>query len=53
MEAIIALLVVLGTLTACAGETVLDVKNALPMAGSAPGHHLHRRDEDPRRYDPG
>ena len=34
MEAIIALLVVLGTLTACAGETVLDVKNALPMAAA-------------------
>ena len=34
MEAIIALLVVLGTLTACAGETVMDVKGALPMAAA-------------------
>lgn len=34
MEAIIALLVVLGTLAACAGETVMDVKGALPMAAA-------------------
>lgn len=36
MEAIIALLLVLGTLTACAGETVLDVKNALPPMTASP-----------------
>lgn len=36
MEAIIALFLVLSTLTACAGETVLDVKNALPAMAASP-----------------
>ncbi|WP_455581498.1 DUF3298 domain-containing protein [Dysosmobacter sp.] len=36
MGAMIALLLVLGTLTACAGGTIVDVKNALPAMAAIP-----------------
>ena len=36
MTAVIALLLVLGSLSGCAGDTMLNVRNALPDAGIGP-----------------